>query len=283
MTTPTLDPDILRRWVGREETRIDRLDPGPARRMQATLDRAPDLVTGDALPPLWHWMYHLPEGPTGGLGEDGHPVLGGFLPPVALPRRMWAGGRLEFHGPLLLGEQVEKRSEIVAVEMKQGRSGTLCFVTVRHEIIVGGARRLTEEHDIVYRALPDPGDPQPLPPAAPEGAATTRAFTPSMPLLFRYSALTFNSHRIHYDLDHCREVEGYPGCVVHGPLIATLLADLATNQLNAPLARFTFRATAPVFHTDRLTLGADDATPLRLWATRPDGALAMQASATPDG
>lgn len=279
MTDLTLDAATLRQWIGRTEQRHDRLDPRPARLMQATLDRPVNLREGDALPPLWHWLYFPPETETSGLGPDGHPKRGGFLPPVALPRRMWAGGRLTFAADLRLGEMVAKHSDITALELKPGRSGDLCFVTVRHRFTVNGDLRLTEEHDIVYRNLPAPDAPAPSPPQATGTASTTRAITPSMPLLFRYSALTFNSHRIHYDLDHCRDVEGYPGCVVHGPLIATLLADLAQSILPAPMTAFSFRATAPVFHTDSLTLNAGTSAPLSLWATRTDGGQAMIAEA----
>ena len=280
MTELTLDFDTLKGWIGRTAQASDHLDPRTARLLEATLDRPPSLGTGDVLPPLWHWLYFPQEVQSRDLGPDGHARLGGFLPPVALPRRMWAGGRLRFHAPLRLGARIDKHSEITSVDLKTGRSGPLCFVTVRHAYSADATLCLTEEHDIVYRALPGPGEPAPSPPAAPEGSGITRAFMPSMPLLFRYSALTFNSHRIHYDLDHCREAEGYPGAVVHGPLIATLLADLARSTLGRPLVTFRFRATAPVFHTDRLILNAGEATPLPLWATRPDGAQAMEAEAT---
>ncbi|MFO6464567.1 MaoC family dehydratase N-terminal domain-containing protein [Jannaschia sp. KMU-145] len=276
----TLDPEILALWIGRTATATDILRPEPARMMQATLDRAPTLGLGDPLPPLWHWLYHLDAAPLSALGRDGHPATGGFLPPVALPRRMWAGGRLGFDAPLPLGVEVEKTSTITAVTPKQGRSGPLCFVTVRHELSTDGTRALWEEHDIVYRADPGPGDPLPEP--APFGdwpASETRH--PSEVQLFRYSALTFNGHRIHYDRDYARDVEGHAGLVVHGPLIATLLADLATTQLNRPLRRFDFRATAPVTLPGDLRLGAaPERETCRLAAGTGAGALAMTATAT---
>ncbi|WP_212524340.1 MaoC family dehydratase N-terminal domain-containing protein [Actibacterium sp. MT2.3-13A] len=278
MTEATQDLD---RWIGRSETATDVLDPRPARMMASILPAGSALEEGDILPPLWHWLYFPTAVPLAGLGRDGHPARGGFLPPVALPRRMWAGGRFEFHGDLRLGEPVEKRSEITSIRSKQGKSGALCFVTVTHSLSVAGQLRLREEHDIVYRDDPAPDAPRPTPPAAPEGADLTEEITPSPVMLFRYSAVTFNGHRIHYDRDYCRDVEGYPGLVFHGPLTATLLADLAQRAAGRPLAAFGFRAVSPLFDTAPFTIsvrrgpeGAD------LWATAPGGALAMTAEAT---
>ncbi|MEO1276887.1 MAG: MaoC family dehydratase N-terminal domain-containing protein, partial [Pseudomonadota bacterium] len=231
----------LTTWIGRSEVAEDTLDPGKLRLMEATLDRPPALAEGDALPPLWHWLFFNSPVATQGLGPDGHAARGGFLPPVALPRRMWAGGRLKFDAPLRIGAPARRISTIEAVAEKTGRAGPLVFVTVRHEIEAGG--HLTEWHDIVYRG---PADGAPKREPAPNGTPVTR-ITPSLPLLFRYSALTFNTHRIHYDADYCRDVEGYPGPIVHGPLIATYLAGLAMSQLARPLERFNFRAKQPLF------------------------------------
>ena len=279
-TAPTLDADILARWVGREERAADRLEIEQARRMQATLDAEPDLAAGDPLPPLWHWIYFLETVRMGRLGRDGHPARGGFLPPVALPRRMWAGGRLTFRGPLPLGAEAEKVSTIRAVSPKHGRSGSLCFVTVGHEIVVDGAARVSEEQDIVFREDPAPDAPRPTPPAPPEGAEWRETVTPSTTLLFRYSALTFNGHRIHYDRDYAKAVEGYPALVFHGPLTATLLCRFGLDRLGAAApARFAYRGAAPLFDDRPFTLcgkpdGAGGAT---LWAETPEGGLAMSA------
>lgn len=267
-------------WIGREERREDVLRAQPARFMQAVLDRTPDLEAGDALPPLWHWLYFLDAKRASELGRDAHPKKGGFLPPVDLPRRMWAGGRFTFHAPLLLGTQAAKRSVIKTIEEKKGRTGRLCFVTVCHEFTQGGALALSEEHDIVYREDPDPNAAPPEPFPAPDNAVFSEDITPDEALLFRYSALTFNGHRIHYDAEYARNVEGYEGLVFHGPLTATLLVDLAMRHAGTAPRSFEFRGLAPLaglhpFHIEgRLESGAGD-----LWARRHDGALAMRARA----
>ena len=273
-------------WIGRQEAQDDVLNAQPSRRMQATLDREPTLSDGEALPPLWHWLYFLDAKPLGALGRDGHPAKGGFLPPVALPRRMWAGGRFEFHCPLILGQPAHKRSTILNVAEKDGRSGKLCFVTVEHAIEQGGTLAVREEHDIVYREDPAPDAPLPAPAKAPGDAAFSEPVTPSEVLLFRYSALTFNGHRIHYDSDYARRVEGYDGLVFHGPLTATLLVDLAQRQQGQTPRRFQFRGTAPIsgpagfFIEGRPDQGEDGRALTQLWARRSDGALAMTAQAT---
>jgi len=194
---------------------------------------------------------------------------------------MWAGGRFSFEAPLTLGQAATRRSTIQSVREKTGASGRLCFVTVQHRFSMGEGPAFTEEHDIVYREHPVPGATAPTPPPAPDGAEVTRRMTVGLPLLFRYSALTFNSHRIHYDIDYCRDIEGYPGCVVHGPLIASLLAGLAV-ELIGPLKSFSFRATAPLFHDQPFTLNAATSQPqgLRLWATTACGGQAMLAEAS---
>ncbi len=277
----TLDPAILETWVGRQERASDVFLVDSARRMQATLDQQPSLKAGDALPPLWHWIYYLNETPQSGLGRDGHPKLGGFLPPVALPRRMWAGGRLTFEAPLTLGATVDKLSTVTGVRLKDGRTGPLCFVTVRHEYAISGATCMTEEHDIVYREDPDPSAPKPEPAAPPQGATVRESVTPSETMLFRYSALTFNGHRIHYDRSYCRDVEGYPGLVFHGPLTGTLLADLAVRSSGGSvLKKFSFKALSPLFDTAAFTiLGKPSDAGLALWAETPGGGLAMSAEA----
>jgi len=271
-------------WIGRRTEARDILQVRPARLMQATLDREPSLGEGDMLPPLWHWLYFLDACRAGDLGRDGHARKGAFLPPVPLPRRMWAGGRLRFHAPLILGREARKRSEIIAIEEKQGRSGRLCFVTVAHhvfqDVFQGDRLALSEEHDIVYREAPSPHAPVPPPLPVCEGAAFSRRVVPDAVMLFRYSALTFNGHRIHYDAAYARAVEGYEGLVFHGPLMATLLLDLACTQTGLQPQGFSFRGVAPVVGMRPFDLeGRQDGTALRLWAKRADGALAMSAVA----
>ena len=277
----------LKSWEGNTDTLADDITAAPVRALQATLDREDAPPTpGSELPPLWHWLYFLPQPRQSALGADGHALRGGFLPPVPLPRRMWAGGRLQWQAgnPLLLGDAVTRQSRIVSVQHKAGRTGDLLFVLVRHEIHNAHGLALSEEHDIVYRANPQPGDVVPSPQPAAQDATWTREITPDDVLLFRYSALTFNGHRIHYDRRYVTEVEGYPGLIVHGPLIATLLVDLLRRQMpDARLARFEFRAVRPVFDVAPFKLHASpsaDGRTVQLWTADHDGWLTMQATAT---
>ncbi|MEM9734613.1 MAG: MaoC family dehydratase N-terminal domain-containing protein [Pseudomonadota bacterium] len=278
MTAPKIDPDAFSAWIGKSETIEDTLHPSQARLMQVTLDKQPSLQAGDALPPLWHWTYFLTGLPLGELGRDGHAAKGGFLPPIPLPRRMWAGGRLVFHSSPKLGEVLTKTSTIKNVTVKEGRSGALCFVTVEH-LLKGadGLVRVTEDQNLVFREDPAPDAPSPKPSAPPEGSVASRTITPSTVQLFRYSALTFNGHRIHYDREYCQDVEGYPGIIVHGPLIATLLAGFAQQQAGKELKTFNFRAVSPLFDTAPFTIHTDGAG--QIWAQTPDGNLAMKAEA----
>jgi 3-methylfumaryl-CoA hydratase len=281
-----LDADTLRGWVGKRETRTDVIDARPVALLSATLDRDdPPPHPGDVLPPLWHWLYFLPAYRQSEVGPDGHARRGGFLPPVPLPRRMWAGSRIEWQRPLAIGDDVSRTSSIVSVVPKQGRSGALVFVVVRHEIFTAAGPALVEEHDIVYRELspPDARRDAATTASAQGVAAWTRRIVPDDVLLFRYSALTFNSHRIHYDRRYVTEVEGYPGLVVHGPLLATLLVDLLRRQHpDAELRRFEFRAMAPLFDVAPFDVCGRPEGNARasLWAQGPDGALAMHATAT---
>ncbi|MGB5707135.1 MAG: MaoC family dehydratase N-terminal domain-containing protein [Arenicellales bacterium] len=280
MTTPTLDSEVLHKWIGKSEQRQDSITMQPAQFMQATLDREPSLQNGDALPLGWHWLYFLEARPMSELGRDGHPAVGGFLPPVALPRRMWAGSRLEFHSPIRLGDSVRKVSTIKALKLKSGKSGKLCFVTVLHQYFRKQDKLITEEHDIVYREDPAPGAALLIPPVAGSDAEIQRSIVPSPVLLYRYSALTFNGHRIHYDIDYCRDVEGYPGLVFHGPLSATLLLDLASETAGAEtINHFKFRAISPLYADRPFTINLKKNTEgFALWATNPDGHLAINAS-----
>ncbi len=277
----TNDLDKLSEWVGRTERIVDVISARAVNMLEHTLDRPGDLKDADTMPPLRHFITHLTSASASRVGRDGHPERGPFLPPVALPRRMWAGGRLEFSGDLRIGDEVVKTSTVDKIEMKEGRSGPLCFVTVKHTLEVEGAIRLTEEQDLVYREDPATDAPKLQPKPAPTDAAFSKMVEPSEVMLFRYSALTFNGHRIHYDRDYARSVEGYPALVFHGPLTATLLADLAVSETGAQLASFKFRGLAPLFDTQPFSVsGKQSGDIVELWATTPDGGLAMSAQAT---
>ncbi len=266
-------------WINRTESRSDIVTAAPVAALAATLDRDdPPPHQGDPLPQLWHWLYFLPRPRQSELGTDGHAKRGGFLPPVSLPRRMWAGGRFEFHHPLRIGDPITRHSRIVDIKHKQGRSGELVFVLVRHEISTPQGVALTEEHDIVFR---DISPSVATPPRAPADAKFQRVIHPDDVLLFRYSALTFNGHRIHYDRRYTTEVEGYPGLIVHGPLIATLLLDLQRrSQPEAPVNYFEFRAISPLYDAAPFTVCSNGN---RLWAQTATGALAMEAKINRDG
>lgn len=287
MSDTIADLSHLRQWIGRSETLSDEITRAPVLALNATLDLPEiDASAGTPLQPLWHWLYFLPAHRQSELGPDGHARRGGFLPPVPLQRRMWAGSRFEFHSPLRIGDSVKRVSTIDDVAIKEGRTGRLVFVKVRHEHFradhTGPA--ITEFHDIVYRDAKGPGDAEPAPTPAPAGVQWQRNVEPDDVLLFRYSALTFNGHRIHYDREYVTRVEGYPGLVVHGPLIATLLIDLMRRHApGRDIARFQFKAVRPAFDRKSLSLnGAPSADGhfVGLWATDHDGWLTMQATAT---
>ena len=279
----TPDIDHLRTWIDRTESVNDIATIVPLRALSATLDRDDPAIGLDTeVPPCWHWLYFLPLHRQSALGPDGHARRGGFLPPVPLPRRMWAGSRLAFLTPVRAGQTIHRSSRIADVRMKEGRTGPLVFVQVHHEIHAEGQMAIREEHDIVYRGVPQPGEPAPVGVPAPANATWTREVRPDDVLLFRYSALTFNSHRIHYDRRYVTEVEGYPGLIVHGPLIATLLLDLLRRQLpTAQVRHFSFKAMTPLFDTSpfRVCGRLESGNTVRLWAVTPEGHLAMDASA----
>jgi len=276
----------LQEWIGKSETVSDIATATPYGALAATLDRAPERPSlGTPLPALWHWLYFLPLHRQSEIGPDGHAKRGGFLPPVPLPRRMWAGSQFEFHKPLRVGDHLTRVSTIHDVTEKSGRTGTLVFVKVRHEIRRGDESdiALTEFHDIVYREAAKPDDVAPPPKAAPSNASWEKQWVPDDVLLFRYSALTFNGHRIHYDRRYVTEVEGYPGLIVHGPMIATLLLDLLRHQLpDAEVARYEFRAVRPVFDINHFFVCGEpqpDGKTFRLWTRDHEGWLTMDATA----
>jgi 3-methylfumaryl-CoA hydratase len=278
------DIDYLKEWIGKTESRADLAVPTPVQALAATLDRdEPAPQASDPIPECWHWLYFLPLHRQSEIGPDGHPKRGGFIPPVPLPRRMWAGSRLEFLRPLRVGSSISRMSRIADVSGKEGRTGSLVFVRVRHEVSDQGGIALSEEQDIVYREDPRPGDPPPPARQAPAAQEWSREISPDPVLLFRYSALTLNGHRIHYDHKYATDVEGYPGLVVHGPFIATLLLDLLRRErLDARLTRFEFRAMKPLFDVAPFFVCGrrkDDGKTIDLWAKDGDGALAMEATA----
>jgi len=279
MSTPA---PPLADWVGRTESRSDLVTAHAVAALAATLDHDPvDPPLGSEAPPLMHWLLFPPLARASEVGPDGHPRRGGFLPPVPLPRRMWAGSRIEFHHPLRVGDEASRTSRIAAVESKQGRGGALAFVTVQHEVHDARGLSLSEHQDIVYREAAAPGSPPPSGMPAP-AAQFEREVDPDPVLLFRYSALTFNGHRIHYDRSYVTEVEGYPGLVVHGPLIATLLVDLLQRERpGLRLRRFAFRAIRPLFDIHRFAVcgRSDGGGRIALWASDHEGQLAMQAEA----
>jgi len=276
-----LDADHLSQWIGSKETTEETISVEPLHRMRATLDHAPkNMSEGEIVPALWHWAYFLKPIRASELGRDGHAALGDFMPPVPLPRRMWAGCQLKFSAPLRVGETARRESTVRDIKLKQGRSGILCFVDVEHAILVGDELKLTEIHNIVYRDTKQPGDDKARPPEVPDDAQWTREVVPDSTLLFRYSALTFNGHRIHYDLDFCRHQEGYPGLVFHGPLTATLLIEMLRQQNpGKSLENCDYRAYSPLFDDASFTLnGKMDGTDAILWAANPQGRLAMKAT-----
>jgi 3-methylfumaryl-CoA hydratase len=279
-----VDVDELRKWIGRSESYTDRVTPTPVAALAATLDRDdPAPRTGDPLPPLWHWLYFLPIHRASELGPDGHASRGGFLPPVPLPRRMFGGGRYRFERPLRIGDTITRRSRVVDVAVKDGRTGPLVFVLVRHEISNGDGLALVEEHDIVYRDKARPSATAPPARYASEEPTWRQEIRVDDITLFRYSALTFNGHRIHYDRRYATDVEDYPGLVVHGPFIATMLLELLRRNLPAArVAEFQVRAISPLFDVAPFFVYGcrEGDRSVRLWATTAEGALATVGSAT---
>jgi len=270
-------------WIGAREVREEMIGEFPAQAAAAMVDSDPTCMSaGNRLPALWHWFYFLPRALRSEIDQDGHPKRGGFFPPVTLPRRMFAGARTEFHEPITIGEAATREGEILDVKEKSGRSGRLVFVTVRYRISQGGSLRVEEEQDIVYKE-PGPPIPAPVPlpdPPAPPPGAWVSDVTPDTVLLFRFSALTFNAHRIHYDWPYARDEEGYPGLVVHGPLTAVLLAGLVERNSTRHIARFSFQGRGPLFLPNAIRLiGQAEGDVVTLDAHGPDGQVALHATA----
>lgn len=274
-----MDTLALQSWIGRTEVLIDTVHPGPARALAATLDQDPDEFRLKAeLPPLWLWLYFLPAVRASSVGPDGHPLRGGFLPPVPLPRRMWAGSRCQFYGAVRIGDELTRVSTIAKVTSKTGRTGEMVFVTVRHAYSRGGAGLMEEEQDIVYMPIPDmfnPPEPVPV-----KNCAWTDRVAVDPVLLFRFSALTFNGHRIHYDRPYAMETEKYPGLVVHGPLQAILLMEAARRwRPGKRPASYAFRGLRPLFDFDAVSVcgRTNEAGGIELFTANGDGAAGMQA------
>jgi len=271
----------LKEWIGRTQSVEDLAAPFPVRALAATLDEGdPDPRNGDPLPPLWHWLYFLEIAPQSKIGPDGHAERGDFLPPVPLPRRMWAGSRFTFDGePVHIGETIERRSTIKSVEPKTGSTGSMVFVTVQHTISGPRGVSLVEEHDIVYREAAKPGEKPKPPKAAPTDPTWRKTIQADPVLLFRFSALTFNGHRIHYDQPYVTGTEGYPGLIVHGPLMGLLQMELARRTNPARIAKsFEFRALSPVFAGGAFSVQArreqDGST--TTWVANSNGGLAQE-------
>ncbi len=270
-------------WTARPERLEAVLANEPARGLAALLDQPAEAIKDNwPLPPLWHWIYFAPTAKQSELGPDGHPVRGGFLPPIDLPRRMFAGAELTFHRPLRSGRVAQREGEVIAISEKSGKTGRLVFVKVRYRFVQDGAVALEELQDIVYREAGGPIAARAVKPVAPPlPGAWGRTITPDPVLLFRFSALTFNSHRIHYDRPYATGVEHYPDLVVHGPLLALLLAELARANTHRPLRRFRFRALGPVFANHEFHLRGAEAheAVVDLKVLGPDGVTCVEAAA----
>lgn len=262
-------PDLTT-WVPGTSVVRGRLDAWPVAALSALLDLpAPAADEGDPLPLLWHGLHLLDAPPQAALGEDGHPAAGPFLPPLPDRRRMVAGGRVRQHHPLRVGDDVERRSSVSAVQPKRGRSGVMLLVTTRHELVRDGVVCVVEEQDHAYRSQ-SPGQERPLPAGPPDDGPADLVLVPDEALLFRFSALTYNTHRIHYDQPYVTSVEGYPGLVVHGPLLALLLLELP-RRAGASVTAYEYRLHRPVFAGDRVAVRATrEGTTWRLSAGAPD-------------
>lgn len=276
-----IDIEYLQQWVGKQETKEDDIGLFPAQALAAALDNDNVPQKGDELPPFWEWMYFLPTPKASATGADGHPDKGGFLPPVPLPRRMWAAGEVEMLKPLIIGKPASRLSTIESVELKSGSTGVLVFVNVRHEISQDGELCINQVQNIVYREQPNERAELPPGKAAPDSSDFSKVITPDPVLLFRYSALTYNGHRIHYDRNYAVDDELYSALVVHGPLLVTLLLELKRHELSdKKLQSFKFRAMRPTFDDQSFTVaGQQDGDQLSLWSADHDGFSCMSIKA----
>ena len=276
-----MDLNHLNQWIGKELVVEALISAETANLMQATLNRDPSFVIGDELPPAWHWLYFHTPTRASDLGIEGHPKLGGFLPPVSFggdkpPRRMWAGGKLQFSRPVSIGDHATKRSTVRSITPKEGRSGHLVFVVVEHEVSVGSQRCLLEQQTIVYREPAEKEGGIADAPPAPKDGEFSAEYTPDPVMLFRYSALTNNGHRIHYDVDFCRSHEGYPDLVVHGPLTATLILDLFCHQYpDKKIVGFEYQSRSPLFNPHPFTVHGKENG--QAWVSNHMGELATSA------
>ncbi len=267
----------LQNWLGKSETNSAIIDERQARLMAATIDeQAPK--TGDPLPSCWHWAWFNSAKPHSELGRDGHPKRGenDLLPPVSLPRRMWAGGEIKFLNPIHIGKEITRKSTIEKISEKSGSTGALCIVTILHQYFDHETLCLVDRQNLVFREDPKPDTPNATPPKPPKNSELSREVVPDPVTMFRYSALTFNGHRIHYDVDYAREVEGYEGLVFHAPLTATLLLGLAQEFSGKPISTFKYRATSPLFGHQRFSIhGKKEGDSIIVWAQTPSGGQAM--------
>ena len=279
--TTTLDVSAFAPWIGRTEESEDLVTPHAVRGMRAIFDDDAPVKEGDALPPAWHWMFNNPVAPQSRLGRDGHPQRGGFVPPIELPRRMWAGSEVTFEAPIRVGDRIRRLSRIESLVPKSGSTGTLVFLMVRHEVTSSSGGRTVDLQRIVYREDPAPGAPQPKAEPAKHAAEFSMRMEPDPVMLFRFSALTFNGHRIHYDEPYARQVEGYRGLVVHGPLLAlAMLENLRRHQPGAEVRQFSFTPKRPVTTPGAIVAcGRRDGDAWDLW-TEFEGAAASVARAT---
>lgn len=278
--------EALKEWIGKSETAEERADAGRMHGLAALLDKPGVPKEGDAIGPMGNWCYFTPRVPASEIGPDGHPARGGFMPPVPLPRRMFGGFRATYHKPLIIGEMMQREARITDVQIKQGSTGTLVICTVRNSFSGENGLAIEEDHDYVYRGNPpadakDKSGGSGKTPTAPADHAWSKTITPDPVMLFRYSAVTFNGHRIHYDRKYVTEVEGYPALVVHGPLIATLLVELALDSNpGRTLQKFDFQARAPLFDNAPFTVaGKPTENGCSLWSTTPAGTYSARATA----
>ena len=270
----------LKEWIGRKESGVDYVTIPLAERHAATLDLETFPGEGEPFPVGWHAALFPRVVRQSQVGPDGHPQRGDFLPPVPLPRRMFAGRRITFQADLLVGDRVTKQSEIANVTIKEGRTGKMVFVTVRHDISSPRGLAIVEEQDIVYRDEPDPSAPTPAPQPAARTATWTRPFTPEPVVLFRYSAITFNGHRIHYDHPYVTQVEGYEGLVQNGGLTTLLVSELARTRSKRPIKSMTSRNVRPLFANHEFMVCGEpssDGSAAKMWVADHTGALALSA------